>query len=138
MAGSIPGSATSRAPLVRVAAPLVTRPREWRVWRALSGGLGVGITGALLTMALLAGRIAPVDPFASVAPPLRPPSMVHPMGTDDLGRDLLAGVIYGARTSLLVALTVTALASFVGIAVGAVSGWRGGDRKSTRLNSSHL
>jgi len=52
--------------------------------------------------------------------------MVHPMGTDDLGRDLLAGVIYGARTSLLVALTVTALASFVGIAVGAVSGWRGG------------
>jgi peptide/nickel transport system permease protein len=92
----------------------------------MSGVGGVGITGALLTVALFAGRIAPVGPFASVAPALRPPSLAHPMGTDDLGRDLLAGVVYGARTSLFVALAVTALASLVGIVVGAVSGWRGG------------
>jgi len=91
----------------------------------MSGGLGFGITGALLVVALLAGRIAPTDPFVSVAPPLRAPSAAHPMGTDDLGRDLFSGIVHGARTSLLVALTVTALASFVGITVGAVSGWRG-------------
>ena len=92
----------------------------------MSGWLGFGITGALLAVALLAGRIAPVDPFASVALPLRPPSGAHPMGTDDLGRDLLAGVVYGARTSLFVALMVTGLACLVGVTVGAMAGWRGG------------
>jgi peptide/nickel transport system permease protein len=48
------------------------------------------------------------------------------MGTDDLGRDLLAGVVHGARTSLMVAFAVTALAGLLGIGIGAVSGWRGG------------
>jgi len=48
------------------------------------------------------------------------------MGTDDLGRDLFFEVVHGTRTSLFVALTVTALAACLGIIVGAVSGWRGG------------
>jgi peptide/nickel transport system permease protein len=48
------------------------------------------------------------------------------MGTDDLGRDLLAGVVHGARTSLIVALTVTAIAGLLGVSVGTVSGWHGG------------
>jgi peptide/nickel transport system permease protein len=45
------------------------------------------------------------------------------MGTDDLGRDLLAGVVHGLRTSLLVAFAVTVLASLLGIVVGTVAGW---------------
>ena len=48
------------------------------------------------------------------------------MGTDDLGRDLLAGVVHGARTSLIVAGAVTVLALLLGVSVGAIAGWRGG------------
>jgi peptide/nickel transport system permease protein len=48
------------------------------------------------------------------------------MGTDDLGRDLLAGVVHGARTSLIVAGAVTMLALLLGVSVGAIAGWRGG------------
>ncbi|HUO63847.1 MAG TPA: ABC transporter permease, partial [Terriglobales bacterium] len=47
------------------------------------------------------------------------------MGTDDLGRDLLAGVAHGTRTSLVVALTVTLLAAAIGIPLGAIAAWRG-------------
>jgi peptide/nickel transport system permease protein len=91
----------------------------------VSGSLGVGITGVLITVALLASRLAPGDPFASVAAPLQSPSALHLMGTDDLGRDLFTGVVYGARTSLVVAGAVTVLALLLGVTVGAISGWRG-------------
>jgi len=91
-----------------------------------SAGIGLAVTGTLLAVGLLAGQIAPGDPFASVGAPLRPPSATHPMGTDDLGRDLCSEVVHGARTSLFVALAVTLLAASIGVIVGAVSGWRGG------------
>jgi peptide/nickel transport system permease protein len=79
----------------------------------------------LITVALLASRLAPGDPFASVAAPLQSPSGLHLMGTDDLGRDLFTGVVHGARTSLVVAGAVTVLALLLGVTVGAISGWRG-------------
>ena len=88
--------------------------------------LGLGLTAALLGLALFADLIAPGDPFASVAPPLSPPSRAHLMGSDDLGRDLLSGVIHGARTSVVVSLGVTAVAALIGIVVGAVAGYRPG------------
>lgn len=94
--------------------------------RRVGGAVGVGLTLALVIIAAFAGAIAPVDPFASVAPPLSPPSRAHAMGTDDLGRDLLAGIVHGARTSLLVVLSVTLLASVIGVTIGAVAGYRGG------------
>jgi peptide/nickel transport system permease protein len=93
--------------------------------RSAAGGLGIGITGVLIVVAVLASWIAPGDPFAPVGKPLSPPSPAHLMGTDDLGRDLLAGVVHGARTSLVVACAVTALAGLLGICIGAISGWRG-------------
>jgi peptide/nickel transport system permease protein len=83
------------------------------------------MAGALVLVAALAEWIAPGDPFAPAGRPLSPPSAAHLMGTDDLGRDLLSCVLHGARTSLLVAFTVTTLASLLGIAVGTASGWRG-------------
>jgi len=91
----------------------------------VSGSLGGGITGVLITVALLANHLAPGDPFASVAAPLQSPSGLHLMGTDDLGRDLFIGVVHGARTSLVVAGAVTVLALLLGVTVGAISGWRG-------------
>jgi len=126
MAGSIPASAASERTLALEARALAARRGGLpRILRSAGGGAGVAITCAFFAVALLADRIAPVDPFASVASPLSPPSVAHLMGTDDLGRDLFSGVVHGARTSLVVALAVTVLASLLGVSVGAVSGWRG-------------
>jgi peptide/nickel transport system permease protein len=84
---------------------------------------GLTLTFAWVGVALLAGQLAPDDPFRSVAAPLAAPSRAYPMGTDDLGRDVLTGVIHGARTSLVVTLSVTVLASLVGVTVGTLSGY---------------
>jgi len=94
--------------------------------RTPAGAVGLVLTLALIALAIMADALAPVDPFASVAPPLSPPSRAHAFGTDDLGRDVLAGVIHGARTSVLVVASVTLLAAIIGIAVGAVAGYRPG------------
>ncbi|MEJ7760675.1 MAG: ABC transporter permease [Gemmatimonadaceae bacterium] len=111
------------------------RGRTSRVgWRpAMSGTAGrrAGAFGfALLSVMLLAGLLAPVlavaDPFALTGPSLSPPSVDHPMGTDALGRDLFSGVLYGTRTSLLIAAAVALLASACGVTVGIVAGYRGG------------
>jgi peptide/nickel transport system permease protein len=92
-----------------------------------SGGLvGLALTGGFVILAILAHIVAPIDPFASVAAPLTPPSRPHAFGTDDLGRDVLSGIVHGTRTSLTVTLAVVTIASIVGVAVGAVAGYRGG------------
>ena len=57
---------------------------------------------------------------------LLPPSTAHPMGTDDLGRDILSRVVHGARTSLLVSVVVVACASILGMLVGLTAGYFGG------------
>jgi peptide/nickel transport system permease protein len=97
-----------------------------RILRSGSGRVGVVLTCGLLAVALLAGRIAPADPFASVGPPLSSPTRAHPMGTDDLGRDVLSGVAHGTRTSLLLALIVSVLTGAIGVIVGALAAWEGG------------
>jgi len=56
---------------------------------------------------------------------LLPPSLEHPFGTDDLGRDIFGRVIYGARVSLTVGVVATAIAVFIGVLLGAVSGYYG-------------
>ena len=96
-----------------------------RIFRSGAGRVGVVLTCGLLAVALLAGWIAPANPFASVGPPLRPPTLAHPMGTDDLGRDVLSGVVYGTRTSLLLALIVSLLTGSIGMTVGSLAAWQG-------------
>ena len=91
-----------------------------------SGRLGALLTLMTLMTAVLAPLLATRDPFALVAAPLLPPTLAHPMGTDPIGRDLLSGVLHGARTSLLVAGSVTLLAFVCGGLVGMTAGWRGG------------
>ncbi|MGH7277070.1 MAG: ABC transporter permease [Candidatus Rokuibacteriota bacterium] len=94
--------------------------------RSPSGTVGIALTVALVAVALLADGIAPADPFASVAAPLMAPSGAHPMGTDDLGRDVLSGVVHGARTSLAVAVAATLMAALVGVTLGITGGYVGG------------
>jgi len=88
--------------------------------------VGITLTGMVLVVAGLADVLAPGDPFAPVGSALRAPSSTHPMGTDDLGRDLLTGVIHGIRTSVFVALSAGLIALPLGVAVGAIAGARGG------------
>lgn len=78
-------------------------------------------------VALFAPLVAPVDPYAiTMSDRLSGPSAIHLLGTDDLGRDVLARVIYGARVSLLVGFVATLLSLTIGIALGAVAGYYGG------------
>jgi peptide/nickel transport system permease protein len=129
MAGSIRESATSEAPFVPVEEP---RPFSGRVHllrrllRTPGGLVGLALILAVLVGAVFADQIAPSSPFTSVGAPLQPPSLAHPMGTDDLGRDMLSGIVHGARTSLIVVLLAVTLASVIGVTVGGVSGYRGG------------
>lgn len=77
-------------------------------------------------MAVLGPVVAPHDPFAITGGSLAPPTLPHPMGTDALGRDVFSAVLYGARTSLVVATLVGALALVCGTLVGFIAGYRGG------------
>jgi peptide/nickel transport system permease protein len=88
--------------------------------------VGFALTMLVVVAGVLAGRVTPADPFRTVADPLLAPSRAHWMGTDNLGRDMLASVMHGAKTSMVVVLAVTVLASVIGLAVGVVAGYRGG------------
>jgi len=97
-----------------------------RALRTPGGVLGFTLTLMFIGLALAAHVVAPADPFASVGSPLNPPSRAYTLGTDDLGRDVFSGIVHGTRTSLTVAFAVILIASIIGIAVGAVAGYRGG------------
>lgn len=98
-----------------------------RLWpRGFTSVLGIFLVSGIALVALLADVIAPVSPWTSVARPFQPPNWVYPFGTDDLGRDLLSGVVHGTRTSLIVGLTVASFSTLIGILIGAFSGYLGG------------
>ena len=94
--------------------------------RAL-GWSGAAVVFALVLVALLGDAVSPYSFDAQEAQhALEGPSAGHWMGTDALGRDVLARVAEGARISLLLALGSTAFALLVGIIYGAVAGYAGG------------
>ena len=104
-----------------------SQPTSGRFRRfSLSRWLGVLLLGPVLIAALLAPALAPNDPFASAGPSFQLPSAEYWLGTDDLGRDLLSGVIYGARTSLIVGISVAILGLLLGTTIGLISGFVGG------------
>jgi peptide/nickel transport system permease protein len=88
--------------------------------------LGGALTGLFQVVAAGASRIAPGDPLRIGAHPLHPPSRSALCGTDDLGRDVLKGIIHGARTSLLVGLLAATTAGAIGVVMGGVAGYCGG------------
>ncbi len=88
---------------------------------------GLVIIMLMSLMALLAPLLAPYSPYRQdLYAVLSPPSGKHWLGTDNLGRDLLSRVIYGARVSLLVGIVSTVLSSVIGITAGLVAGFKGG------------
>jgi len=100
----------------------------WRALRrnqlALAGGVVVVFVAVL---ALLAPIIAPMDPNRyDVKKILDAPSGLHPLGTDQLGRDVLSRMLYGARVSLAVGFVSVGIATAIGIALGSLAGYHGG------------
>ena len=88
--------------------------------------LGAIALGAIVLGAIAGPLLYPVDPFEMVGRPFQLPFGRFALGTDVAGRDLLAGVLRGARVSLMIATVATAGALCAGLLIGAISGYYGG------------
>jgi len=97
----------------------------WRLLSSRAGQVGTLMLAALIAIAVLAPWIAPFDPLAQVSPPFEPISLAHPLGSDELGRDILSRIIFGSRLSLLTAFATALLAAVVGVPAGLVAGFFG-------------
>jgi peptide/nickel transport system permease protein len=106
--------------------------RPWRRTLRLLAERRMALAGLLvvlffITLAVLAPLLSPYDPLAtSWAAVRKPPSALHWFGTDEIGRDVLARVIWGARASLLAGLVSVSLALAAGVPIGLFSGYVGG------------
>ncbi len=98
-----------------------------RLPRRPAAMIGAAILIFFIALALAAPLISPYDPIAtSWAAVRKPPSAAHPFGTDELGRDVLARIIWGSRASLAAASVAVGMAACVGVPLGLVSGYVGG------------
>ncbi len=115
-----------------VATPVRTRTRFGDFHQAFLGNklavLGLVIIALFVLMAVFAPLLAPYDPIKdqSLGERFAPPSAGHPLGQDELGRDILSRIIYGARVSLTAGLAAVAFATVFGTLVGVVAGYAGG------------
>jgi ABC-type dipeptide/oligopeptide/nickel transport system permease subunit len=108
--------------------------RAWRkLWRNPASVLGSLILLVVIGSALLASQVSPHDPTRqSLLRRLTPPAWerggnaAYPLGTDQLGRDILSRLIHGARISLLVGISAVVVSLTVGVSLGLLSGFRGG------------
>src|SRR5580693_4571423 len=91
------------------------------------GRIGFALTSILVVAALAASWLAPYNPIAQNLPVrLAAPSSSHWMGTDQLGRDILSRILFGARVSMLVSISVVLGAGLIGLSIGSVAGYFGG------------
>ncbi len=134
MSGSIPAShsaevAAPAGPAVLRAMPPMSPSREaWRRFRKHRLAVASLLVLGLMTLAILIGPLIwqPAIDAIDFGAALQGPSWAHPLGTDDLGRDLLARLIYGGRISLAVGLAAMFVAVVVGVVLGAISGMASG------------
>jgi peptide/nickel transport system permease protein len=98
-----------------------------RLFKRKGAVLGLVVIAAFILLALLAPLVVPYDPVATSWSLVRkPPSAQHWFGTDDLGRDVLSRVIYGARASLMAGAISVTIALMIGVPLGLLAGYRGG------------
>ena len=108
------------------AEPRAARRRSTSPWRQPLAVIGVVVVLAWIVIAIFAPLIAPSDPLAQDFVQLKGPSAQHWLGTDELGRDVLSRVVYGARVSLPLAVLLVFGAMLVGSIVGSLAGFFGG------------
>jgi peptide/nickel transport system permease protein len=120
----VPGL-TWPAPRARSESPWVQGLRQLR--KSSTAILGAVIVIALVLVAIFADVLAPQSPITSnQARTFEVPSWDHPLGTDQLGRDMLSRVIHGSRVSLAIGVSSVLLALFVGVPFGMIAGYYGG------------
>ncbi|WP_169566314.1 ABC transporter permease [Sneathiella limimaris] len=114
------------AVVVKSQSPLMEAARAFR--QSWAGMLGLFILIAICIFCFIGPLFYTVDPFEVVWAPLTPPGEVPevPLGTDYLGRDILAGLLHGGASTLFVGLTAGVLTMTIGILIGALSGFYGG------------
>jgi peptide/nickel transport system permease protein len=89
--------------------------------------VGLALLSIFVLAGLLAPWIAPANPAAiDLLHRLQPPSLAHWCGTDELGRDALSRLLWGARISLTVSISVVSISLALGLAIGGLAGYRGG------------
>jgi peptide/nickel transport system permease protein len=99
----------------------------WKKYRRNRAAVfGFYVVLVFLTLAVLSPWLAPFQPLSIGKDSFRPPDSTYLLGTDDLGRDLLSGVLWGARVSLLVGLLAAFTSTLIGVLVGSASGFYGG------------
>ena len=125
MAGSTPASLTADTGASRELAPPVSPAREaWRRFRRHRLAVVSAVILLAMGLAVVLGPAlwrVPINEIDFTAR-MEPPSAVHPFGTDDLGQDLLARMLYGGRISLSVGLAAMIVSIVVGMVIGAVAG----------------
>jgi peptide/nickel transport system permease protein len=125
MAGSTPASATANASPRPLTSPW---SEAWRRFRKHKLAVISAVLLGFLILAVLFGPLVWRVPINDIdfSVILQGPSLAHPLGTDDLGQDLLARMLYGGRISLAVGFTAMLVAVSVGILIGAIAGLAGG------------
>jgi peptide/nickel transport system permease protein len=112
----------------------------WRRFRRSPGAIaGAVVVGLILLAAILAPLVAHQDPLAqALGNQSLPPSALHWFGTDKLGRDVFARIVYGARTSIAIGFVAVGVAISVGTAIGLVAGYGGGRLDSLLMGAMDI
>src|SRR6185312_3862178 len=98
-----------------------------RLFKRKGAVVGLVVIAIFIFLAVFAPLVSPYQPIATSWSLVRkPPSWLHWFGTDELGRDILARVIYGARASLMAGAISVGIALSIGVPLGLLSGYRGG------------
>src|SRR3954471_2579390 len=112
-----------------------------RLFRRKGAVVGLAVIAAFIVVALFAPLVSPYDPIATSWSLVRKaPSAQHWFGTDDLGRDVLARVMFGARASLMAGAISVSIALAIGVPLGLLAGYRGGfiDALISRITDAML
>jgi len=96
------------------------------LWRDKKAFIGAIVLAIFALLALIGPFVSPYDPNAMTFDMMLPPSWIHPLGTDDLGRDLLSRIIVGTQVSLFVGVSTVVLALCAGVTLGVLAGYFGG------------
>jgi ABC-type dipeptide/oligopeptide/nickel transport system permease subunit len=106
------------------AVPQVAARRRFAL--GVVGWVGVLLLVILTATAVFAPALSPYNPEETVADPFQAPSRAHPLGTNDVGQDILSELIFGARISLTIGFLAAAIAVSIGTTVGLIAGFLGG------------
>lgn len=125
-AGAATAQATSPAILPQAEGPMA---QAWAVYRRSPAAMiGLFLIVIVAAVTLIGPMLYAVDPFEIVWGPLTPPGAeaIAPLGTDNMGRDILAGLISGGRATLAVGFAAALITMVLGIVIGALAGYYGG------------